>query len=79
MHILIGNLHYPRLPFYWDAKLCIPTIADHMPTTNRFYKLKQHVHFVNIEENTPGSKDRIWKVRPLYDSIRAKCFPSIRK
>jgi hypothetical protein len=78
MHILIGNLHYPRLQFYWDAKLCIPMIADHMPI-NRFYKLKQHVHFVNIEENTPVHKDRIWKVRPLYDSIRAKCLPSIRK
>ncbi|XP_050295773.1 piggyBac transposable element-derived protein 3-like [Anthonomus grandis grandis] len=72
IHIIMGNLHYPRIKFYWDHKLQIPLISNNM-TVNRFYKLRQHIHFVNIHEKLDNS-DRFWKVRPLYDAIRRRCL-----
>ncbi|XP_050293853.1 piggyBac transposable element-derived protein 3-like [Anthonomus grandis grandis] len=72
IHIIMGNLHYPRIKLYWDHKLQIPLISNNM-TVNRFYKLRQHIHFVNIHEK-PDNSDRFWKVRPLYDAIRRRCL-----
>ncbi|KAG5880105.1 hypothetical protein JTB14_011608 [Gonioctena quinquepunctata] len=31
IHILMGNLHYPRIKCYWNSKLQIPNIANSMP------------------------------------------------
>nr|XP_022904168.1 piggyBac transposable element-derived protein 2-like [Onthophagus taurus] len=71
MHILMGNLPYPRLKCYWENKLRIPTIADAMPR-DRFHKLRSFLHFVNVEEKPPECKDRFWKIRPLYNTIRKR-------
>ncbi|XP_050295117.1 piggyBac transposable element-derived protein 2-like [Anthonomus grandis grandis] len=68
----MGNLNYPRIKLYWDHKLQIPLISNNI-TVNRFYKLRQHIHFVNIHEKLDNS-DRFWKVRPLYDAIRRRCL-----
>ncbi|KAJ8909387.1 hypothetical protein NQ315_006113 [Exocentrus adspersus] len=38
---------------------------------NRFYKLRQHLHFVNTEEK-PNNDNRLWKIRPLYDTLRVR-------
>lgn len=73
IHITMGNLHYPRVRFYWDKKLYIPQIADYMPF-NRFSKLRQNLHFVDNTEKDPNNKDRFWKVRPLYNQIRSRCL-----
>lgn len=72
IHIMMGNLHYPRVRFYWDSNLRIPLIADCM-ALNRFFKLRMHVHFVNVEEKDPQNNDRFWKVRPLFDAIKQRC------
>ncbi|XP_044751630.1 piggyBac transposable element-derived protein 3-like [Coccinella septempunctata] len=57
---------------YWEARLEVPLIANSMQR-NQFYKLRQHLHFVdNLEK--PNNNDRFWKVRPLFDSIRNKCL-----
>lgn len=76
IHILMGNLHYPRIRFYWDSQLRIPQIAEAMPV-NRFYSLRTNLHFVDVQDLNAAdkvNKDRFWKVRPLYDSIRARCL-----
>jgi hypothetical protein len=49
IHILMGNLHYPKVRFYWNQKLSIPIISPVM-TVNRFFKLRQDVDFVNSDE-----------------------------
>ncbi|KAJ8950055.1 hypothetical protein NQ314_008061 [Rhamnusium bicolor] len=72
IHIVMGNCHYPRIKCYWQPQLCIPVVANSMPI-NRFYKLRQHLHFVNVDEK-PNNDDRLWKVRPLYDTIRQQCL-----
>lgn len=47
IHILMGNLNYPRLRCYWENKLKIPMISESMPR-NRFSQLRTHLHFVNV-------------------------------
>lgn len=71
MHILIGNISYPRLKCYWQPNLKIPFICESMPQ-NRFYKLRQNLHFTNNEDGEQNKNDRFWKVRPLFDTIRAR-------
>lgn len=72
IHVVMGNCHFPRIKCYWAPQLNIPIVSQQM-AINRFYKLRQHLHFVNIEEK-PDNNDRLWKVRPLYDIIRARCL-----
>ena len=69
LHLLMGNLHYARVRCYWEPSLRIPHIADAMPR-ERFSKLRQNAHFVDV--TVPNASDRFWKVRPLYDNIRAR-------
>lgn len=71
LHILMGNLNYPRVRCYWENKLRIPMIADAM-ARDRFFKLRKHLHFVNVQEKPPECRDRLWKVRPLYDTLRSR-------
>lgn len=66
MHIIMGNLSYPRVKCYWENKLFIPMIVD------RFFKLRQHLYFVKIQEKPANSTNRFRKVRPLYDILRSK-------
>jgi hypothetical protein len=41
---------------------------------NRFFKLRQNLQFVDQTNKDPTSKDRFWKVRPLFKTIRAHCL-----
>ena len=72
INILMGNLQFPRVRLYWDSKLGIPYISQHM-TVNRFFKLRTCVHIVDVEDQ-PANNDRFWKVRPYYDNIRRRCL-----
>lgn len=75
IHILMGNLHYPRIHFYWTPQLRVQQISESMPL-NRFYSLRTHLHFVDTQRVNANEtdQDRFWKVRPLYDTIRSKCL-----
>lgn len=71
MHILMGNLNYPRTDMYWDSHMGIPIIRENM-RIHRFYKLRQAIHLVDVT-NKGDTTDRLWKVRPLFDQIRKVC------
>lgn len=75
IHIIMGNLHYPRVRCYWHTKhsIRIPIIAENM-AVNWFFSLRNHLHFVNIGSKDPNSSDRFWKVRTLFNIIRTRCW-----
>lgn len=56
IHMLMGNLHYPRIKFYWSLKLQVPQISVSMPI-NRFYSLRTHLHFVDTQRINVGETD----------------------
>lgn len=73
IHIIMGNLNFPRARMYWDSHIGIPLVKDYMPV-NRFMKLRQTVHLVDITAREEDNNDRLWKVRILYDTIRKRCL-----
>lgn len=72
VHITIGNLQFPRARMYWSSKYGISLIKEAL-AINRFFKLRQTLHLVDITARPEGNQDRLWKVRHLYDSIRKRC------
>lgn len=71
IHIVMGNLQFPRARMYWQSNIGIPLIKDAMPL-NRFFKLRKTVHLVDVTQRG-DNLDRLWKVRKIYDSIRNRC------
>lgn len=71
--IMMGNLGFPRLRLYWDPLFRISCIADNMQL-NRFFKLRQTLHVTSRDKPQNAGTDRLWKVRPIYDYIRARCL-----
>ncbi|XP_063216722.1 uncharacterized protein LOC134527733 [Bacillus rossius redtenbacheri] len=73
IHIIMGNLSYPRVCIYWEDRFRIPIISDNL-AVNRFSKLRNSFHVVDCWGKVPLIDDRFWKVRPIFDSIRARCM-----
>lgn len=74
LHMAMGCLKFPRRTLYWDNALGIRLFTSTM-AKNRFFKLRSHLHLVNnleIPDNTDN--DRLFKVRPIYDSVRKRCL-----
>ena len=69
--ILMGNLSYPRLQMYWEAKCRVACIAD-MVTQKRFLSI-----FANLaatsDEAPPGTTNIYWKIQPIADAVRNAC------
>ena len=60
---------------YWGKATQIPTVAEVMPV-NRFEKIKQFFHCNDNSRNLPKTHkdfDKLFKVRPVLDSVREKC------
>lgn len=73
IHVIMGNLNFPRIRMYWDGSIGIPIIKHNMQQ-KRFSKLRQCIHLVDITARPQGNSDRLWKVRSLYDAIRNRCL-----
>ena len=71
----MGILKYPQYRMYWDPTTRIPLISSVMGLT-RFGNIKRYFHLNNNSQiPTRGSDnfDRLYKVRPLLDSILNNC------
>lgn len=73
LHILMSCLRFPRVRMYWNQTVGMPIFRDTMPR-DRFFQLRSNLHIVNNLEKTDECKDRLYKVRPLYDCIRKRCL-----
>jgi hypothetical protein len=70
--ILMGNLKFPRSRLDWNSTLGI-SIIKHNMSFNRFSKLRNALHLVDITQRPDNNNDRLWKVRDLYNSILGRC------
>ncbi|XP_050313669.1 piggyBac transposable element-derived protein 3-like [Anthonomus grandis grandis] len=74
LHIMIGCLNrFPRIRMYWDRTLRIYAFLENM-SRDRFFQLRSCLHFVNNLEKPTESKDRLFKVRPIMNSVRKRCL-----
>ncbi|KAL3185345.1 hypothetical protein MRX96_030162 [Rhipicephalus microplus] len=66
-------MHLPQVQLYWSRGTRTPSVADHM-TRNRFYELRNHLHFVDTSATTACQKeDKLHLVRPIVDCVQAAC------
>lgn len=73
IHIIMGNMNFPRVEMYWNPSMGLRIISENM-TLRRFYKLRQTIHLVDINSREDDNNDRLWKVRSLYESFRKRCL-----
>lgn len=72
LHIIIGCLNkFPRVRMYWERVLGINLFLDNM-TRDRFFQLRMNLHVVNNLERPQDCKDKLYKVRPILNSIRKR-------
>ena len=75
MLIMMSIIKLPQMRMYWCKATQIPTVAEVMPV-NRFDKIKQFFHCNDNSKQLPNTHkdfDKLFKVRPVLDSVRAKC------
>lgn len=73
LHIAIGTLRLPRVRMAWNQDIGFNLFLDNM-TSDRFFSLRSHLHFVNNLERPPTCKDKFFKVRPIFDAARNQCL-----
>ncbi|KRZ73835.1 PiggyBac transposable element-derived protein 2 [Trichinella papuae] len=73
----MGLVPMPRYSMYWSAELRCDAIADAM-SGNRFRDVMRYLHFNDNSEAVLDREspryDRLFKVRPLIESIRQSCL-----
>ena len=72
IHVFMGTFGLPRICLYWNTILGIDIFHNSM-TLNRFFKLQNCLHLVNNLDDQSAT-DRLWKVCPIYNSIRKRCL-----
>lgn len=70
LHIMQGDSRFPRVRLYWDTAVQLEVFSKNM-IKNRFFQLRTNLHVVDQKPN--GCTDKMFKVRPLYESIRKRC------
>ena len=69
---MMGIIKYPQYRMYWSPETYTPVIADTMSLT-RFENLKRFLHFNDNSQMPADNGDKVFKLRPILDSIHSKC------
>ncbi|XP_017482336.1 PREDICTED: piggyBac transposable element-derived protein 3-like [Rhagoletis zephyria] len=72
-HILAGCMKLPRVRMYYRPAINVPAITQ-IPR-DRFFKLRNYMHFVDNLRATPQEKEnnKLWKVEPIIKAVLKKC------
>ncbi|CAG4974391.1 unnamed protein product [Colias eurytheme] len=73
--MIMASLQYPQIDMYWSSKWKQPIITSAM-TRLRFYAIRTSLKVVYDLDVTAEErqKDKIWKVRPLFEKVRQGCL-----
>ncbi|XP_047115781.1 piggyBac transposable element-derived protein 3-like [Schistocerca piceifrons] len=58
---------------YWDSALHLDLFVESM-SRERFFQLRSNFHVVDNLARPENCKDKLYKVRPIYDCIRRRCL-----
>ncbi|GBM94280.1 PiggyBac transposable element-derived protein 3, partial [Araneus ventricosus] len=74
IHIIMGIMHVPQVRMYWSKCCDVPIITQHV-TRNRFFELRNTLHFVDKTILTENQKrDKLSLVRPILDTFKNCCI-----
>ena len=66
----MGVVHFPAYRMLWQKKTEYPPLNS-IFTRKRFEQIKSNFHISDCEATPSG--DRLFRVRPLYEHVRANC------
>lgn len=73
IHIIIGCIHYPRIPMYWRAGLKLEVISKQM-ARDQFLTIRNALHVVDSDEAPQNERSNpLWKVQPMINRIKRTC------
>lgn len=73
IHLIMGVMKIPQARMYWAKRTSVvPLICENMKR-DRFFELRNYLHFVDENSNV-DKQDKLWKVRPLLDTVRKACL-----
>ncbi|KAJ0183845.1 hypothetical protein K1T71_000268 [Dendrolimus kikuchii] len=73
IHIIIGSIHYPRVPMYWRTGLKLDIISKQM-ARDQFLTIRNALHVVDTDEAPPNERTNpLWKVQPMIDKVKIAC------
>ncbi|XP_043213160.1 piggyBac transposable element-derived protein 3-like [Amphibalanus amphitrite] len=76
--LLMSVLKFPWIRMYWSQPTRIAAVADAF-TRDRFHFIRGHLKVVNdVDVTDEQKKGRLWKVRPLVESVRSGCLQQER-
>ena len=73
MHLRMGIVHLPSYRMYWSSSMRYSPVADTMPL-KRFETIQHFIHFVDNSSFGESNMDRLFKIRPVIDSVRNQCL-----
>jgi hypothetical protein len=73
LHLAVGCLQFSQLRMYWDSLLGIGLFMDNM-SRERFLALRNNLHLVDILDKPADCKEKMYKVRPIFESVRKGCL-----
>ena len=73
--LLMSVMKLPWIRLYWARETRVAAVAD-VFTRSRFHQVRSRIKIVVDEEVPQDSRqqDRLWKVRPLLETIRQGCL-----
>ena len=72
MHIVMGNLGFPRVRLYWEKQYRIAIIADTM-RSRRFFQLRYCLSAADPADIDVNNPDNLHLIRPVIDAVKARC------
>ncbi|KAB0803734.1 hypothetical protein PPYR_00704 [Photinus pyralis] len=75
--ILTGYNHLPGKRYYWDMGSDMRNnLVYNSMRRDRFLQICRFIHCA--DNNLPDMSDKMWKLRPLMDKIKAKCLSNFQ-
>lgn len=71
LNMATGMFRLPQLSMYWSNDCGMPMFKNNM-SYRRFYQIRTALHFISTSK-VDTRKDRIKKIRPLFDWLLKKC------
>lgn len=72
LHMAMGNIKFSQLHMYWGNDFPMPLFSESM-TKKRFSSLRNNLHMIDNLSRPKDDTDRLFKVRPIIESVRKRC------
>ncbi|KAM3626100.1 uncharacterized protein V6R79_022451 [Siganus canaliculatus] len=70
--VYMSIVHLPRPRMYWSSECRVAQVSDVM-SRDRWEEIKKFIHFNDNSNAAVNSDDKLFKIRPIIESLLPKC------